>query len=393
MPSCHHFQPPDIGKHVDHALHARTAPQRPPSSRERLSPPHTDPIMKVKRGARAVEKDGLRAIERALAAGTLPADEYRELNTALRHGRATARALGHDLGRWKRRAYAPNTAATAFCTRCSAAARRKPRERPQRYRPRHPGTLHRGQRDNLTSAPDPGTGLQYVPREQLMPTTPRLLRQTPTGPPYNESHHRTLPHRRTVPPAHRTRLHRHHPQRPLPARGLHRARPRPDQVRYASTRRPTPHSSRRRARQVRLNQQTARQRPPTNAVVGRFFRPHPPTPISNTTRGPSTPDHRPAKHSVLTPHRTPSPLLSRWGANHQRRAAHNRCQRLTLLRYEGSIDHEGRPPTRRDRSHRVPDKQAVPQPRCQADDSEAPRAFPASATARREAHPSRGPES
>ena len=77
--------------------------------------------MKVKRGARAVEKDGLRAIERALAAGP-PADEYRELNTALRHGRATARALGHDLGRWKRRAYAPNTAATAFCTRCSAAA-------------------------------------------------------------------------------------------------------------------------------------------------------------------------------------------------------------------------------------------------------------------------------
>ena len=77
--------------------------------------------MKVKRGARAVEKDGLRAIERALAAGP-PADEYRELNTALRHGRATARALGHDLGRWKRRTYAPNTAATAFCTRCSAAA-------------------------------------------------------------------------------------------------------------------------------------------------------------------------------------------------------------------------------------------------------------------------------
>ena len=77
--------------------------------------------MRVKRGARAIEKDGLRAIERALAAGP-PADEYHELNTALRRGRAAARELGHNLGRWKRRVYAPNTAATAFCTRCSAAA-------------------------------------------------------------------------------------------------------------------------------------------------------------------------------------------------------------------------------------------------------------------------------
>ena len=43
---------------------------------------------------------------------------YRKLVTALRHGRAAARELGH----WKRRPYAPNTAATAFCTHCSAAA-------------------------------------------------------------------------------------------------------------------------------------------------------------------------------------------------------------------------------------------------------------------------------
>lgn len=77
--------------------------------------------MRVKRGARAVEKDGLRAIERALANGP-PQDQYQELQDALRRGRAAARAHGHDLGRWKRRVYAPNTAATAFCRLCRAAA-------------------------------------------------------------------------------------------------------------------------------------------------------------------------------------------------------------------------------------------------------------------------------
>lgn len=77
--------------------------------------------MRVKRGTRAVEADGLKAIHRALESGP-PSDEYGELARVLRDGRAAAVALGHQLGRWKRRVYAPNTAATAFCRRCSMAA-------------------------------------------------------------------------------------------------------------------------------------------------------------------------------------------------------------------------------------------------------------------------------
>ena len=79
--------------------------------------------MKVKRGARAVEAAALKAIERAQQSGP-PRDEYNELPGALTRGRAAALAsrLGHDLTRWKRRAYAPNTAATAFCRHCRATA-------------------------------------------------------------------------------------------------------------------------------------------------------------------------------------------------------------------------------------------------------------------------------
>ena len=48
--------------------------------------------------------------------------EYNELQGALKRGRAAASRLGHTLTRWKRRAYAPNTAATAFCKQCRATA-------------------------------------------------------------------------------------------------------------------------------------------------------------------------------------------------------------------------------------------------------------------------------
>ena len=77
--------------------------------------------MKVKRGARAVEAAALRAIERAQQGGP-PRDEYNELGDALKRGRAAASRLGHTLTRWKRRAYAPNTAAAAFCKQCRATA-------------------------------------------------------------------------------------------------------------------------------------------------------------------------------------------------------------------------------------------------------------------------------
>ena len=77
--------------------------------------------MKVKRGARAVETEGLRTIERAQRAGP-PRDEYNELQAALKRGRAAASSRGHTLTRWKRRPYAPATAATAFCRRCRAMA-------------------------------------------------------------------------------------------------------------------------------------------------------------------------------------------------------------------------------------------------------------------------------
>ena len=77
--------------------------------------------MKVKRGAPAVEAAALKAIERAQRSGP-PRDEYNELQGALKRGRAAASRLGHNLTRWKRRAYAPNTAATAFCRHCRAVA-------------------------------------------------------------------------------------------------------------------------------------------------------------------------------------------------------------------------------------------------------------------------------
>ncbi len=77
--------------------------------------------MKVKRGARAVEAAALKAIERARQSGP-PRDDYNELQGALKRGRAAASRLGHTLTRWKRRAYAPHTAATAFCRVCGAAA-------------------------------------------------------------------------------------------------------------------------------------------------------------------------------------------------------------------------------------------------------------------------------
>ena len=77
--------------------------------------------MRVKRGARAAEADARKAIERARLSGP-PRDEYNELQGALKRGRAGAAELGHALTRWKRRAYAPNTAAAAFCQRCRAAA-------------------------------------------------------------------------------------------------------------------------------------------------------------------------------------------------------------------------------------------------------------------------------
>ena len=39
-----------------------------------------------------------------------------------KRGRAAASRLGHTLTRWKRRAYAPSTAATACCKKCRATA-------------------------------------------------------------------------------------------------------------------------------------------------------------------------------------------------------------------------------------------------------------------------------
>ncbi|MCY4600751.1 MAG: hypothetical protein OXF27_12635 [Acidobacteria bacterium] len=77
--------------------------------------------MKVTRGARAVETAALKALERARKRGP-PRDEYNELQGALKRGRAVASRLGHALTRWKRRPYAPHTAAAAFCKHCRAAA-------------------------------------------------------------------------------------------------------------------------------------------------------------------------------------------------------------------------------------------------------------------------------
>jgi len=75
----------------------------------------------VKRGARAVEAAGQRIIAAALERG-VPKDEYGDLARVKREGHAAARALGHELTKWKRRAYAPNTAATAYCRLCRCPA-------------------------------------------------------------------------------------------------------------------------------------------------------------------------------------------------------------------------------------------------------------------------------
>ena len=79
------------------------------------------PMTRVKRGARAVAAAGERAIAEARDKGP-PTDEYGELGEVLKEGRASANALGHQLGHWKRRPYAPNTAADATCMECSAMA-------------------------------------------------------------------------------------------------------------------------------------------------------------------------------------------------------------------------------------------------------------------------------
>ena len=90
--------------------------------------------MKVKRGARAVEAAALKALERAKQSGP-PRDEYNELQGALKRGRAAASRLGHTLTRWKRRAYAPNTAATALLQGLPGHRPRQPRARLRRLRP------------------------------------------------------------------------------------------------------------------------------------------------------------------------------------------------------------------------------------------------------------------
>ena len=75
----------------------------------------------MKRGARAVTADGLRMIARALEAGP-PRDRHGLMPRAMRAGRRAARANGHDLTHWKRKPYAPHTAAAAFCRHCGAHA-------------------------------------------------------------------------------------------------------------------------------------------------------------------------------------------------------------------------------------------------------------------------------
>ena len=64
---------------------------------------------------------GARAIALALEHGP-PRDEHGDFRAVLRRGRLAARELGHDLVKWHKRPYAPNTAATAVCGRCDAMA-------------------------------------------------------------------------------------------------------------------------------------------------------------------------------------------------------------------------------------------------------------------------------
>ena len=76
---------------------------------------------RVSRSVRAVAADGERAIARALQNGPAK-DEYEELKEVLKEARDNAKALGHRLGHWKRRPYAPNTAADATCLECGKRA-------------------------------------------------------------------------------------------------------------------------------------------------------------------------------------------------------------------------------------------------------------------------------
>ena len=78
-------------------------------------------MARVKRGSRAVAAEGERLLARARERGA-PKDEYDELDEVLKEARADARALHHRLGHWKRRPYAPATAANAACMVCSAMA-------------------------------------------------------------------------------------------------------------------------------------------------------------------------------------------------------------------------------------------------------------------------------
>ena len=77
--------------------------------------------MRVKRGRQAVAADAQRVLARAREAGP-PKDEYGELPEVLRLGREAAAAQGHSLARWRRRPFAPQTAAATFCTMCGAVA-------------------------------------------------------------------------------------------------------------------------------------------------------------------------------------------------------------------------------------------------------------------------------
>ena len=78
-------------------------------------------MTEVKRGTRTVAAAGERALAAAREKGP-PKDKHDELGNVLKEGNASARAHGHELGPWKRRPYAPYTAAVATCMNCSAMA-------------------------------------------------------------------------------------------------------------------------------------------------------------------------------------------------------------------------------------------------------------------------------
>jgi len=78
--------------------------------------------MRVSRNLQTVQRDGLRSIAKALDRGLDGHDEFNEIPRLKREGRRSAAALGHKLGHWKARPYAPRTTATAWCARCLAPA-------------------------------------------------------------------------------------------------------------------------------------------------------------------------------------------------------------------------------------------------------------------------------